>query len=228
MTNWHSEAIDLALNALDQYSEDVDIRREVPEAVALLSAIRTSTAQLYFSESLLALERRHASPDTFTAWLNTLVATEAGREYLAVGFARDGLRRAEGAVERVPDLVAILRGASPPERSIKYLQRVGVAYLHGFDLECIAFCRAVVEVLVEEFVAPNEVTSQLGQAIRRLRDEGVGDRRLTRRQAADMFFINEQAKEVLHDEPSSRSLDPLGCIERLARILTELHHIHPI
>ncbi|MGH7249027.1 MAG: hypothetical protein ACREH9_13070, partial [Pseudomonadota bacterium] len=85
-------------------------------------------------------------------------------------------------------------------------------------------CRAVVEVLVEEFAAPEEIKEKLGAAIKRLRDHGTrGGRKLSKEQAADMFFINDQAKEVLHDEPAPAPLDALGCLECLARLLASLH-----
>ncbi|MGI8400923.1 MAG: hypothetical protein ACR2NS_04875 [Gemmatimonadaceae bacterium] len=208
---------------MENFADELDLGGEVPAAAALLEEMRRSSDQGFFSKSLLAVSHLHPTPQHFHTWLAAIATTNVGREYLAVGFAREGLLRAEPAVARLANLVTVLRSANPPERSLKRLSAAASMYLAGFDLGCIALCRAIVEVLVEEFAAPEDV-EKLGAAIKRFRNHGTaGHRKLTTRQGDDMFFINDQAKEVLHDDPAPDPPDPLGCLERLARLLTELH-----
>lgn len=224
MNGWRSDAVTAAANGLAQYSEQLDLKGEAPAAARVLDEVRQSSDQLHFSKVLLRVSQLHPTRDHALAWVREIVATDAGREYLAIGYAWDGLHRAEKAVSRLENLLSNIPIAAPPDRSMERLEAVASMYVVGFDLGCIALCRAIVEQMVEEFAAPEDIRDKLGAAIARLRDTGTKARRkLTRRQAEDMFFINDQAREVLHDEKAREPLDALRCLVCLSRLLGELH-----
>ncbi|MEO6067157.1 MAG: hypothetical protein ABJB33_08570 [Gemmatimonadota bacterium] len=214
-----SEALSAAVNALDEYREELDFERRLPIAATLVNELRRSVAGLRLSDTMLRIDSVKPSADPWGPWLAQLVATGPGREALAIGLGYDALSRAGFATDRLVAIARVLPKATPPARADRYLRRVSAAYLFGFDHEAIAMARGVVEVIVEELIAPAPSTSLLGASIRKLKDAGT----ITPTQASAMFFINEQAKEVLHDEVGQHPLDALGCLTRLVALLDGLH-----
>src|ERR1043166_8339650 len=142
MSEWRSAAIDAAMNGLVKYGEDLDVPREVPLAAALLGEMRRSGRQFFFSKPLLEVGGFYPTPEHFRAWLSALATTDIGREYLAIGFAWEGLDRAEAAVTRFEQVLSVLPSTDPPERSLDRLRAAASMYVSGFDVGCIVMCRA--------------------------------------------------------------------------------------
>src|SRR2546425_13362161 len=93
-----------------------------------------------------------------------------------------------------------------------------LAILLELDEQCVAMCRGALEVLVEGLI-PADEGLMLGKAISKLQKED----RITKTQAADMWEINNQAKEVLHSIPGHNRPNALDCLVRLGRLLGQLH-----
>ena len=83
-----------------------------------------------------------------------------------------------------------------------------------------SMARAVVEVLAEDRWQNSE-RAELGKMIKTLEQQHT----ITERQAEDMWEINRQAREVIHDEPHRRPIQALDCVRRVARLLEQLHPV---
>lgn len=65
MTEWHSAAIDAAANGLSQYSEELNVDREIPEVARLLKEARRSSDQFFFSQALVRLDEHQLDANTW-------------------------------------------------------------------------------------------------------------------------------------------------------------------
>ena len=137
---------------------------------------------------------------------------------MAATLGIEALYRSEAGAGRLLELASLIPPATPPDLSLRFLKDAVDCFLLGLDKPCIAMCRGAIEVLVEQ-LSDQTTRGLLGKDIADLRANG----RLSELQASAMFFINGQAKEVLHDEVAPQPLDPVGCLRHLAVLLGELH-----
>ena len=181
----------------------------------VVDGIKKSAAELNIGDDLVWLSSKMA-PAEFGAFIAQFSQQDALYEYFAGELGAESLRRAQTGVNRIAPLLKLLAEAAPPERAIKFLQSAAKCFLFGFDRECIAMCRGAVEVLVEESFP--DALGPLGKRISQLRKNGG----LARQVAADMHAINDQAKEVLHDDVAGVPPDAEDCLKRLSRVLAAL------
>jgi len=222
----YSHAVGVAIICLENYLDDeipIEFEKEGKDTGfrSLLDDVRSSVKHLRFTKSLLAAGARSGDFGKLRTMLTGLVSNENVFEYFAGVHALDALYRIEGAKERILDVVQLLPASHPPARSERYLERVVECFLAGFDAEAIVMSRAAVEVLAEERWKRSE-RLELGAMIKTLERDGIIDER----QADDMWEINRQAREVIHDEPHRKPINALDCVRRIARLLEQLHPVN--
>jgi hypothetical protein len=220
----YSDAVARGIICIENYLDDeipIEFQREGKDSGVrgFLDDIRVSIKQLGFTERLLAggTGRDYAN---LRSALAAIAGDERVFEYFAGLHALETLYRVESSKERILEVIGILPATRPPTRSRRYLERVVECVLGGFDEEAIVMARAVVEVLVEEKWQRSE-RQELGAMIRTCKKEGV----ISKGQAEDMWEINRQAREVIHDEVHRRPIDVLDCLRRVARLLEQLHPV---
>lgn len=190
-----------------------------PGLRTLLNELLAATQELHFSSTLLK-DLPSLSSQELQDLNAFLIRDERVRDHFAACVAIEALHRAEHGGARVPSLLNSVSWSLPPELSKRFLRDAVSSYLLCLDGPCIAMCRGAVEVLVESlWDAPAEEMPNLGRAIRDLRNGHT----ISNPQARDMWFINDQAKEVLHDEPAPEPLDAASCLIRLATLLADLY-----
>jgi|SRR5688572_18080251 len=185
----------------------------------LLEQLLIGARDLHFSRGLLGI-LGDLPPAELRALTSVLITDEDIRDHFSASIAMEALNRAQQGGARLPAILAVTSFAIPPHLSRRFLADASSSYLHCLDRPCIAMCRGAVESIVES-VWPNaaEEIPALGKAVRRLRDSRV----VTDSQARDMWFINDQAKEVLHDEPAAEPLDAAQCLIRLGSLISDLY-----
>ncbi len=223
----YSHAVAMAIICLENYLDDelpIEFEREGKDTGlrGFLDGMRASIKQLRFTEKLLGAISSPVDIPKLRAALTAVAGNEAVFEYFAGLHALDTLYRVEDAKERILEIIGLLPVTRPPARSQRYLERVVECSLGGFDEEAIVMSRAVVEVLAEERWRHPE-RAELGNMIKTLEREGV----ITDQQADDMWEINRQAREVIHDEPHRKPISALDCVRRTARLLEQLHPMSP-
>lgn len=182
-----------------------------------LQQVRQSIQELRLSDQVLQLRGRAGGAYRLRRFLLALLATEWAWEYLWALLGLDVLYRLEEHLARLPKLVEVLPDTEPPERARRFMADVVECYLLGLDTQCIVTCRAAVEVLVED-LGGDLSDRTLGKAIKALRD---GDK-ISHDQAEDMFEVNRQAREMIHDEPARVPPSADDCVRRVTRLLVQL------
>lgn len=187
----------------------------------LLNELLSSARGLRYTEAIISLTNR-LNKDDFANLLKVLLDDPSTAEHFAASLGIEALKRADRGFARLGPLLYVVVGAGPPERAKRFLTDASACYLMAQDNACVAMCRGAIEVLTEErwddVDDPGKMPS-LGKAIGTLKEGN----HLTPAQAEDMWYINRQAKEVLHDELGSEPINAFACLERLARLLRELH-----
>lgn len=222
----YSDALAAAIIPLEMYLEEdvpVEFERDGKETGirSFLDDVRKGVAEFHFTHEMLRMvaeSETGSSAQSLRHALRAIVGDERVFEYFAGMLALDALYRVEKTKERILAVVELLPDTAPPQRSEKFLQRIVGCYLNGFDAETIVMCRAAVEVIVEEHWSQSGRTD-LGEMIKVLERKSA----ITEEQADDMWEINRQAKEVIHDEPHRRPLDAGDCVQRISRLLVQLH-----
>jgi hypothetical protein len=182
-----------------------------------LQQVRASIQELRLTDQVLRLRGRAGGAYKLRKFLVALLGAEWAWEYLWALIGLDVLYRLEKHLARLPTLVEVLPDTEPPERARRFMADIVECYLLGLDTQCIVTCRAAVEVLVEDLGADLSDRT-LGEAIKALRD----DDKISRGQAEDMFAINRQAREMIHDEPSRMPPSADDCVQRVTRLLAQL------
>jgi hypothetical protein len=218
MSELASQAVLGARNGLAEYEEELDLETAVPWAAALLRSLSESATKLHLTEGLLKVSSSFPNDASWRTWIKQVASNKLGREYIATRVCDGLLDRADPAVDRLVQIIELLPAATPPSRSLRFLEASADAYILGLDAGAIALARGAVEVMVEE-VAPVNRGETLGATIAPLKKS----RLISPQQAKDMFFVNDQAKEVLHDEPASHPVNAQECLRRVAMLLAELH-----
>lgn len=222
MSARRSEAIGMGIAAIESYF-DMDLSSEdgphvdSTELGQFLGEIGKSVRDLRLSSRILELRGQLGGAYETRTLLGSLSETEFGFEYLWATLCLQVLYSVEANGERLPALVRLLPDSDPPKRSLRYLSDIAQCYLIGLDAQCIVSCRAAVEVLVENLGGDLSGVA-LGAAIRTLRDTN----RISPAQAADMFEVNRQAREAIHDEPAHRAPSAEDCVARVSRLLAQL------
>lgn len=212
-----SLAISDAIGTLEEYELSGTSDPALAQLIDFLDQLADSTKRLHLSTGLLAFASR-MEPGAWHVVLSAVLGDQDVVEHLAATLGKEALDRAEIGVRRLVDLADVVPPALPPERSRKYLSDALACYLLGLDHPCVAMCRAAVEVLAEDLDSTDGFV-MLGARLKRLVDSGT----ITGLQKNDMWAINEQAKEVLHDEVARVRPDAKDCLIRLSRLLREVH-----
>jgi hypothetical protein len=213
-----SSALDAGSDGIANWLDsnvDVETRTDGKRNVLgqVVDGIRESAKELRVADDLLWIAAQ-LSPEAFGLLLSDISTKNPITEHFAAEFGYESLRRAQIGVDRLPVLLTILAQTAPPDRATKYLRSAATCFLLGLDRECVAMCRGAVEVLVEEGF-PDAGPGLLGKRIIRLRD----GKKIASSAAEDMLAVNEQAKEVLHDEVARVPPDAEDCLRRLSRLL---------
>jgi hypothetical protein len=182
-----------------------------------LQEVRGSIAQLRLNDQLLGYRGQVRGVYNLRKALTAMLETQSAWEYLCGLIGPDVFYRLASQLDGLPKLVEVLPYTVPPERARRFLADISDCYLLGLDTQCIVTCRPAVEVLVEEMGADLSDRT-LGHAIEALRDEN----KISHAQAEDMFEVNRQAREVIHDEPARRPLSADECVLRVTRLLVQL------
>jgi hypothetical protein len=170
-----------------------------------------------------ALTKGLLSDDTFARRLELLVAEE-------------GLRAVEEALPRFHDLLPLLVDAQLNEFSRRYLARVALLYLWGFEKEVFAFSRAVLDASFQELV-PDERVKEL-KAYRKLKETSLHLRLMLARYSEppllsettwrQAYCLKEDGNDVLHEdiEHHLHFSSALQAIEALRDVLHGLPRLH--
>jgi hypothetical protein len=190
---------------------------QVPSLHSFLEGLVASAKRLHLTGDLLRFAAQ-TEQDSLSTLVELARADPAIFEHVAATLADEALVRAEGGVSRLFDLAQVIPSAAPSELVKKYILDAVECYLLLLDHQCIAMCRAALEVLVEQLHA-SDGSQPLGRAINSLKES----RRITSAQARDMWTINNQAKEVLHAEPGAVPPNARDCLTKLAGLIGDLH-----
>jgi hypothetical protein len=208
-----------------------------PEAQTLFESIEDLTSRVFDAAQTL---RRSDEAEVLSAdgdlvvrftpeTLAEFVGMRVVRPFLDKAIADNALVRMTEASERVVQLLPLLVGVQLPPPAEYYLNRVGLLYVWGYDIEIFTMARSVLEFGLQSRMTDEQVRDLAGTKDRyvvlkdRIKAAHKG-RLLSEEMAKRADDIREAANDILHKapKPGSSIEGPLDLITALRDVLTVL------